>query len=1074
MSLPNKCVNRWRRFAWVGACAGRDGWAFWTRVGLLALGFSVVVAFGYLNWIGLPGFLKRSVVAAVGESGVELSFGRLRLSGLGGVVADEVRVAFRDNPNSVVTSGRAEIDLDLESVWGMRFGLRGLRLVGAEFDLSSGGSSPESMFRVENGMVNLAHLGGGKWQMLEFHARTLGWDVYAHGSLANIAKLLERSPSSAGTATNTHGANAWFVAKALPWLRSLSFEERPRLEIQLSGDASRPEEIVASLQFKSEAVSSANFSAERLDARARIGPREGDGAAFFFSMDGSSLFIEKFSAFSLQLEGRIAPPMDSDSPWVATVSSSAELIADGEIMAEVGNFRGKLDLFPGGEKPSQLETSIRLGGVASPEFNLGALEFSSKISGDAPPALSSVLPRTGGGVSNSSIHGSGQGKSLAGSLEVTLDDLLVGEFKLAKGGVDAGVTLPFSAMGGTGETTTISNVVQSFGISGNVWAEGLRAGPLLFNTVETTAQWREGVLNLVHFQAHLPEGPLEGNSVLDFQKRRGSFEIAGNIHPGLILSEFESNALLREIEWNGSPYLALSCSFPLPTGAAWAQALGESQIKATVEMGGSFAGERFERARLELGLDSMRNVDGKLLLEHAGGRLSISALGDLSSKEWKGSLQSDMNLMALSPLLPKESLEVVEQIHFGVPPRIEGEFALNSTNLASLRFVGGFALTNAMFKGEAFELISASVDYQGLVAELDNLSIVRNATERLAAPHARLDLPAEVFYLTNALSTLNPYVVTALIGEKVYSAIEPYQFASVPTVRINGNFPLDSSRTADVHFDIVGEGLRWWKLGFGNVSGHVYWKGFELWIEGIRGGFYEGDITFDGYFKFREEIGDDSADFTFKALVHEANLTPLMKDLANEFSSMEGTVNGELVMTSANSSDWSDWNGHGWAEMRDGFLWGTPLFGVFTPVLDSIMPGLGTSRISAARGDYTIEKSRVRTKNLEFRAPVFRLAYEGSVDFQGQLDARAEALMFRDTWVVGRALSATLWPVAKVFETKITGNLSSPKVEFAHIPKFMFLPLKPFELLRKLATPGKDRTPAVPAPAPPGAKLADP
>ena len=81
----------------------------------------------------------------------------------GGVVADEVRVAFRDNPNSVVTSGRAEIDLDLESVWGMRFGLRGLRLVGAEFDLSSGGSSPESMFRVENGMVNLAHLGGGKW-----------------------------------------------------------------------------------------------------------------------------------------------------------------------------------------------------------------------------------------------------------------------------------------------------------------------------------------------------------------------------------------------------------------------------------------------------------------------------------------------------------------------------------------------------------------------------------------------------------------------------------------------------------------------------------------------------------------------------------------------------------------------------------------------------------------------------------------------------------------------------------------------------------------------------------------------
>lgn len=1031
--------------AWLLVCCRRSGWAFWCRVALLALGLSVASAFAYLNWIGLPDILRRQVVAALRESGVELSFNRLRLSGLRGVVADGVQVSFTANPNSSISSKKAEIDLVVKSLWGMELGLRGLRLSGAEFDLSSSGSSRQSLFKLEDAAVNLVHTGAGRWQMLEFQARSMGWDVRAHGSLANVSKLPDLFSST--PETSQPGVASLFETQILPWLRSLEFEERPRLDIHVNGDAEYPGEIAASLQFTSRAIHSASFRARQLELFARTAPHSPTNNAFAFGAEISGFESGVESAETFRLEGQITPSEGVDGVWVALLRSTADGIRRGTLQVATGDLRGLVELAPSEKSASRLELSVGLERLESPEFSLGRLNLATKLSGKVPAQWSELLQRSQATPATAAPKGQ-EGSGLSGSLEIVLDRLGVGELNLAKGGVDAGLNIP-GALAWNISSWTPANLARLIQASGNVWTENMEMGKVALGTVEVAAQWKEAVLNLAHFQAHLPEGSLEGNSVLDFNRRDVRLELAGNLDPNELFSKWGYPAPWHKVVWSGSPYFNIKARIPFPTGDSWVEMLGGIQAAVSFEGGGAFGGVQVPRARLELSLHSSSELGVNALVEQQGGSLSLHGVGDLITGDWKATLQSGVDPMKFAALMPAVPDEL-KQLSFGSPPSVQGRLELNVTNWAAMRFIGELALTNASYKGEFFEIISASVDYQNKVANLDNLLIVRNSMERLDAPHARLDLPAEVFHLTNALSTLNPYVITTLIGPKVYSAIEPYQFSSNPTVRINGDFPLDNSRTANIHFDIEGDGLRWWKLGFGKVAGHVYWKGFELWIQGIRGIFYEGQVNFDGYFKFREVVGDDSADFTMKANVRESNLSPLMKDLADQFSSMEGTVNGELNLTSANSSDWSDWNGHGWAEMRDGFLWGTPLFGVFTPVLDSIMPGLGTSRISAARGDYTIEKSLVKTRNLEFRAPVFRLAYEGSVDFEGKLDARAEALMFRDTWVLGPVLSATLWPVAKVFETKIAGELSNPKVEFAHIPKIVFLPFKPLQMLKKL------------------------
>jgi hypothetical protein len=61
------------------------------------------------------------------------------------------------------------------------------------------------------------------------------------------------------------------------------------------------------------------------------------------------------------------------------------------------------------------------------------------------------------------------------------------------------------------------------------------------------------------------------------------------------------------------------------------------------------------------------------------------------------------------------------------------------------------------------------------------------------------------------------------------------------------------------------------------------------------------------------------------------------------------------------------------------------------------------------------------------------------------VEARVQAELLRDTWVIGRVLSLALWPITKVFEYKLTGTLKEPKSEPVYIiPKILLLPFHPF------------------------------
>ena len=82
--------------------------------------------------------------------------------------------------------------------------------------------------------------------------------------------------------------------------------------------------------------------------------------------------------------------------------------------------------------------------------------------------------------------------------------------------------------------------------------------------------------------------------------------------------------------------------------------------------------------------------------------------------------------------------------------------------------------------------------------------------------------------------------------------------------------------------------------------------------------------------------------------------------------------------------------------------------------------------------------------------------------FDGRVNARVDAELLRDTWLIGRVVSLVFWPVTKMLESKITGTLSDPKSEPVFIPKLFLAPLHPLRTLEELfSEPAKTNAPPV-------------
>ncbi|MBM3835753.1 MAG: hypothetical protein FJ403_21285 [Verrucomicrobia bacterium] len=1017
----------------------------WTRISCLTLCLCAAGSLAYLHWIGLPGFLQNRLCAKLREHGVDLQFSRIRLRGFNNIIAEQLRLRQHsqpDGPRLLIEEGALRVGLT--SLTQFHFKQGALTFHGGQlvWPATNANASPRRLL-IDALSSELRLQENDRWTLANLSGRFLNANVRVSGVITNASRLREVFSARPRVQRQTNWQSN--ISALLTKLEQTKFSAPPTLVLHFAGDGKDPNTFRADLSLKAAQTETPWGACQNLSFDLDLSPQPAPAvqptrADLRVSFDAAQSPIGQLErmAFEGTLLGALRGWQLAEAKWQFSLAAAernglkaAPIVASGETTQATNSARGlstklKLDIAALGSPWGQSLTNHFECDLHHAMTNFRSFEGKWSLSAEQIESKEGSCGRV----------------TLAGRFAPS-------NLKAVDGALQADWAF-WSKLAGVDLDWT-GAVAQ------------LKSPKAEIEKLLCTGQWRAPHVTLRQLRAELYGGHLDSSAELNTQTRelQSEMNFDFDVHGISRVLTPNSQRWLRQFTWAAPPRVRAQARLVLPPWTN-AQPNWHKTVLPTVELAGEFEGGEgafrkvpvtSARSHFTLTNFSWRLPD--LIVARPEGKAHLSYAGSMRTQDYYWIIQSQFDPRAIKPLLTADQQRGLDYFKFTAAPLIQGEVWGRWHQPEVLGFVARVAATNFSFRGEACHALSTTVRFTNLFFNFSEISI-RQGSQYITAPSVGYDVSTRRLHVTNALSTMDPDVVTKVIGPKVRAALRPYRFAEPPVVVLNGALPTDGKPAADAVFRVAGKSFNYWKFNVPDVSGDIQWRADMVSITNVQANFYGGKLSWQAQFDF---TGGTGAAFGFRGSVTNANLHSLMSDLTSISNRLEGIISGNLVITSAHSDDWNSWHGYGDAHFRNGFLWEIPIFGVFSPMLDKIVPGLGNSPVSAGRARFEIGKSVIRTTDLEVRSPALRLQYDGSVDFDGNVNARMQAEILRDAWGVGRIVSRALWPLAKVFEYKITGTLTEPKSEPFYIPKILFWPFKPFRAVKEMLSVEKEDSP---------------
>ena len=336
-------------------------------------------------------------------------------------------------------------------------------------------------------------------------------------------------------------------------------------------------------------------------------------------------------------------------------------------------------------------------------------------------------------------------------------------------------------------------------------------------------------------------------------------------------------------------------------------------------------------------------------------------------------IDSHLDPAALRPLLPEDRQSLLDKVAFSKadPPDIHAEIRGRWDEPASLAVNARLAATNFTALGENVAGLQAVVEYSNSLARLTDLRLFKDGGE-LGAPLVEMDLKAGKFSLSNAVSTLDPHLVIRLLGPQTPAWFRAIGFDTPPTIRAGGSFVPGDAMATDLHFDISGRNFRYSKLLAETASGRVLWIAKTTTLTNVQANLYAGTLNGWCVFDDTPEIGTL---FHGRASVAGIELPRVVRGWSTKSNNVQGVLSGSMTLTDGNTANIKTWNSFGALSVTNALLWDFRLFGIFSPILNAIIPGFGSLRAYQGSMTFVTTNGMVATGNLEIRCTDFRLLY---------------------------------------------------------------------------------------------------
>lgn len=1007
----------------------------WFRIGVWLIVLAVLILLIWLHRHGLPEFARERLIAELRLHGVDLQFTRMRLVWFRGIVAENVEFGRSSQTNGPRASAtEAELHLHLKPLLQRRLDIEGVELRGGHVIAPVWGTNdtPQEI-AIEKVNGELRFLPGDQWELSRFQAEVFGVGLRVSGHVTNATAV--RSWKIGRTRPREQTPEAFWHDLVREFQRT-KFDPRSEIVSSISGDAKRLDSFRARVTVRSAAIESSYGKGSNFALAANITPQPGALLYAQVAMSAQNAETRWGHAESIDLRAQLTPSLTQWTPTNAHVELEVKRAqtpwGGAATFAIQADFRPN----PSGAESALAQYSIRGQRVQTPWARFAQAELTS----DGVVSASNAWPSTA-----------------KAQLKFAGGEIAAG--RAAAGTIDASLVLPpWDEM--QFADTNVSWWGRAEKVSGEVSARltAVRTPQIDATNLIVATDWKPPLLSIRQFSAALDRGDLQGTARLDTHTRELLAEARSSFDPKPFSSLLSSNGRrwLAQFTWEEPPKGRATARLTLPpwtNSVSWKDVDWRREVFPSLSLAGQF----------DVGVSTFREIAvssaqsdfsysnrtwrlPNLLLTRGDQRASIAHVSNEETREFSFNIDSTVDPRVLRPLFEPAVHEYLDAFRLTVPPRVHAEIAGQWHAPESISARLQFSATNFAYRDRPVEWCRSLATFTNRLLTFVQPALGRSeGTAR--ADSVAIDTRRGKIYINNATGKLDVAAVTHAIHPSVEEVMAPYRFIAAPYARAHGVVDAHDEAQCNLRFDVAGGPFEWESFRFQQITGQVHWAGLSLTLSNVAASMYGGHVAGSAAFDFDQPRG---ARFAFRTLVHDINFHALMSDLSSPTNKLEGTLSGLLVVTNANSENPLSWFGHGNATLTDGLIWDVPVVGFFSPILNTIKPGAGNSRARDGSAVFIITNSVIFTDDLRVHASGMRLTYDGWVDFEGRINGRMEAQLFRDTPGVGQVVSKVFWPVTKLFEYRVGGTLANPKFQPLFIPKIIMMPFHPMRSLKEL------------------------
>ena len=511
------------------------------------------------------------------------------------------------------------------------------------------------------------------------------------------------------------------------------------------------------------------------------------------------------------------------------------------------------------------------------------------------------------------------------------------------------------------------------------------------------------------------------------------------------------------------------------------------QVRGTVDTGGlEFRGVKFNSIQFAVASKERELFFSDAVVVTPEGRLTGHGQINVQSTAFAYEFDSTLDPTKLLPLMRPLMRQWFEPCWFETSPCVTAKVRGDFVNQNAFAYDAVVTAGRCSYRSVQLERASGSLRLQQNKLDVHDIILVRPDGEL----HGELTADFNAQRLSfDMRSTADPAAMAALLGEKAAKMMEPYRFGSNTTARASGvvdfadpkqtawtaqlandgfafwKFTTDHSAATLVftnevlQMQLVGNGLAWRKFKADRATANLTVASGAAQVEDFNADLYGGKL----YGKSSFTGAGTNVEYRIELNAERCDVHKMLESASGKPSEARGWLKGNVELQ-GRGSDLAAMHGRGYVEITDGVLAEVPLFGVFSQILNSLAPGLGSTKITSARCAYTMTDQSVKTDDLIVDAGAFTLRARGKADFNGKLDFRVRLQFLR--LLPGFNL---LWDIimGNIFEYKIGGTLSAPNYRPVNLPS---------EIMPHGSIGGdkpKEKAPEQPAPEQPADKMPD-